>query len=36
MRGEMLTLSEGEDTPEGVEVAGGAGHTEMTLQGIVR
>lgn len=36
MRGEMLTLGEGEDTTEGVEVAGGAGHTEVTLQDIVR
>ena len=36
MRGEMLTFGEGEDTTEGVEVAGGAGHTEVTLQGIVR
>lgn len=36
MRGEMLTLGEGEDTTEGVEVTGGAGHTEVTLQGIVR
>lgn len=36
MRGEMLTLGEDEDTTEGVEVAGGAGHTEVTLQGIVR
>ena len=31
MRGEMLTFGEGEDTPEGVEVAGGAGHTESSL-----
>lgn len=36
MRGEMLTFDEGEDTTEGVEVAGGAGHTEVMLQGIVR
>ena len=36
MRGEMLTFGEGEDTTEGVEVTGDAGHTEVTLQGIIR
>lgn len=36
MRGEMLTFGEGENVTEGVEVAGGAGHSEVTLQGIVR
>lgn len=32
----MLTFDEGENATEGVEVASGAGHTEVTLQGIVR
>ena len=36
MRGEMLTFGEGEEATEGVEVAGGAGYTEVMLQGIVR